>query len=560
MELRWALGGGSLGNDKHPDGEAGRGTRDEAALAFASSPPRASVDFDAPFRAVIEASPIPFAINDEHQRITYLNPEFVRTFGYTREHIPTLGDWWPRAYPDPQYRGWVAEEWAKRFAESQRTGAPFEPMDIVIQALDGSVRNVVVYAAPLGEELSGTHLVVLYDVTKQRRLAEEQRALREELIEAQRLESVGRLAGGVAHDFNNMLGVILGRTEVALKGLAPSDPSHAHLVEIRDAAQRSAELTRQLLVYARRQTATPYVVEPNEAIEASVRMLKLLVGEGVTLEWVPGSDIFPVRIDPSQLDQILTNLCANARDAISGAGTVTIRTENVTVRDASLVTRGRLAAGDYAMIEVSDDGAGIEQSVLPHVFEPFFTTKPTGRGSGLGLATVYGIARQIDGGVLVESTVGRGSVFKVLLPRYVDGAEPARARVQAASAVRGQPGSQTVLLVEDEPAMLSVVADMLKSLGYAVLTAGSAAEAIEIAERREVDLLVTDLVMPSTNGRDLAERLLAMRPGLPRVFISGYPDTTISAHYPVETGAHFLAKPFSLDELATTVRGALDAK
>jgi PAS domain S-box-containing protein len=511
-----------------------------------------SVELEAPFRAVIEASPIPFAINDEHQRITYLNPEFVRTFGYTREDIPTLEDWWPRAYPDPEYRAWVAAEWGNRLAASQQSGAAFEPMDIMVRALDGSLRNVVVYAAPLGDQLS--HLVVLYDVTKQRRLAEEQRILRDELIEAQRLESVGRLAGGVAHDFNNMLGVILGRTEVALKGLAPTDPSHAHLVEIRDAAQRSAELTRQLLVYARRQTVTPYVVEPNEVIEASVRMLKLLVGESVTLTWVPGEDIWPVKIDPSQLDQVLTNLCANARDAITGVGNVTIRTANMTVRDATPMTRGRVAPGEYAMIAVADDGAGIEQSVLPHIFEPFFTTKRSGQGSGLGLATVYGIARQIDGGVLVESTVGRGSLFKLLLPRYVGEAAAPHARTQGVSAHRG---SETVLLVEDEPAMLRVAAEMLTTLGYTVLTAASAAEAIGIAERRDIDLLVTDLVMPGTNGRELAERLLGMRPGLPRVFISGYPDETISAQYPVETGAHFLAKPFSLDELASTLRAAL---
>jgi CheY-like chemotaxis protein len=263
-----------------------------------------------------------------------------------------------------------------------------------------------------------------------------------------------------------------------------------------------------------------------------------------------------VKVDPSQLDQILTNLCANARDAISDVGKVTIRTENVTVRDAPLVTCSGLAPGNYAMIEVADNGAGIALSVLPHVFEPFFTTKATGHGSGLGLATIYGIARQNAGAVLVESTEGQGSVFKVFLPRYVgDGAHAhPHAHAQRGSALRG---SETLLLVEDEPAMLSLVAVMLEGMGYTVLTARSAAEAIRVAERHDVDLLVTDLVMPGMNGRALAERLLAIRPGLARVFMSGYPDETISVHYPVETGAHFLAKPFTLDELAKTVRAAL---
>jgi PAS domain S-box-containing protein len=507
-----------------------------------------------PFRAVIEASPIPFALNDEHKRITYLNPEFVRTFGYTLKEIPTLEDWWPRAYPDPQYRAWVIEEWTTRLEDAQRTGSRFEPMEIVIRALDGSPRNVIAYAASLGEELSGNHLVVLYDVTKQRRLAEEQRRLREQLTEAQRLESVGRLAGGVAHDFNNMLGVILGRTEVALKGLSPSDPSHAHLLEIRDAAQRSADLTRQLLLYARRQTVALHVIEPNEIIEASVRMLELMLGARATLRWEPGHDIWPVRLDPSQLDQILANLCANARDAVTDGGHVTIRTENVTLEDPTLATRTGLAPGNYARIEVADDGAGIDQGVLPHVFEPFFTTKSSGLASGLGLATVYAIARQSGGAVLVESTAGKGSVFKVFLPRYVGEAEPEPKPAKGEPAAQG---SETVLLVEDEPAMLSLVTVMLERMGYTVVTAGSAAEALRIAERRTIDVLVTDLVMPGMNGRDLAERLLTIRPDLPRIFMSGYPDGTISARYPVETGAYFLAKPFTLNDLATTVRKAL---
>jgi CheY-like chemotaxis protein len=234
-------------------------------------------------------------------------------------------------------------------------------------------------------------------------------------------------------------------------------------------------------------------------------------------------------------------------------GKVTIRTQNVAIREATVVSHGGLATGDYAMIEVGDDGAGIDPSVLPHIFEPFFTTKPTGHGSGLGLATVYGIARQIEGGVLVESTVGKGAVFKVLLPRYAGDTANARASVPGPSA---RHGSETLLLVEDEPAVLRLVTVMLEDMGYTVLAAGSAAEAMRIAEQHDIHLLVTDLVMPGTNGRELAEQLLASRPGLPRIFISGYPDETITMQYPAESGAHFLAKPFSLDDLATTVRAA----
>jgi PAS domain S-box-containing protein len=380
----------------------------------------AGADVDTPFRAVIEASPIPFALNDEHQNITYLNPEFVRTFGYSQEDIPTLADWWPRAYPDPAYRAWVMSEWGQRLAEAQQTASAFKPMDLVIRAADGSRHNVIAYAASLGNAFSGTHLVVLYDVTKERRLAEEQRALQEQLIQAQRLESIGRLAGGIAHDFNNTLGVILGRTEIALKCVAPSAEIHTHLVEIWEAAQHSADLTRQLLAYAHRQRFAPCIVDPNEAIEASIRMLRLIVGETVTLRWEPGHDVWLVRVDPGQIDQILTNLCSNARDALNNVGEVTVRTENVTVRDATFATQAGLALGDYATIQVADKGGGIQPVTLDHIFEPFFTTKPAGKGHGLGLSTVYGIARQNNGGIVVESTVGQGSVFKVFLPRVAE--------------------------------------------------------------------------------------------------------------------------------------------
>jgi CheY-like chemotaxis protein len=353
-----------------------------------------------------------------------------------------------------------------------------------------------------------------------------------------------------------MLGVIIGRADIALKGLASSDERHAHLLEILDAAKRSAELTRQLLAYARRQAVAPCVIDPNEAITASLRMLRLIVGEGVALKWVPGVDIWPVKVDPGQLDQILTNLCANARDAITDVGEVTIRTENVTLREPAFASRIGVDVGDYAVIEVDDDGAGIDLGLMPHIFDPFFTTKPPGHGSGLGLSVVYGIARQNEGGVLVESTVGRGSVFKVFLPRYAGDTGLTRARTHRAPAPGG---SETLLLVEDEPALLSMGSAMLEGLGYTVLTARSAAEALRIASSHEGDiaLLITDLVMPGMNGRDLAEKLVANRPGLQHLFISGYPDEVISVHRAVEAGMHFLAKPFSLDDLAATVRAAL---
>lgn len=394
-------------------GEKGKDPRAAGALE--------SVHGDSSFRAVIEASPIPFALNDDDGNITYLNPEFVRTFGYTRADIPTLGDWWPRAYPESNYRAQVAEGWAERLAEARRTGQPFEPMECVIRAADGTKHIAIAYATELGEAMAGTHLVVLYDVTKERSLADEQRALQQQLVDAQRLESLGRLAGGIAHDFNNVLGVILGRAGLALKSAPADSDLKAHLTEIQEAAQRSAELIRQLLVYAKRQPGAPRVVDPNEAVESSMRMLRLLVGDDARLRWSPSADVWLVKIDPGQLDQILTNLVSNARDAIAPGGEVTLNTENVSVPEGPLAAQAGVAPGDYATIVVSDDGAGIDAEIAARIFEPFFTTKPASKGHhGLGLSTVYGIAKQNDGGVVLESSPGRGSTFKVLLPRVPD--------------------------------------------------------------------------------------------------------------------------------------------
>jgi len=370
---------------------------------------------DAPFRAVIEASPIPYALNDDDGNIIYLNPEFVRTYGYTLADIPTLDAWWPRAYPDPAYRAQVADEWRARLAEARRTGSPFEAMEARIRGADGALHTVVAYSRSLAPAMAGIQLVVLYDITKERRLAEEQRLLQEHLMESRRLESLGRLTGGIAHDFNNTLGVILGRVGFALKSVEPGEEAHPHLLEILEAAQHSADLIRQLLAYAKRQPAAPQVIDPNEAVESSMRVLRLLVGDGVKLRWAPGKGAGLVEIDPAQLDQILTNLCSNARDVTPAGGVVTITTENLVVREGPLAVSAGVPPGDYVALAVTDEGSGVAPEIVARIFEPFFTTKAGHHG--LGLSTVYGIARQNAGGVLVEPAAsGRGATFTVLLP------------------------------------------------------------------------------------------------------------------------------------------------
>jgi nitrogen-specific signal transduction histidine kinase len=400
---------------------------------------------------------------------------------------------------------------------------------------------------------------VAVDASGRQAADRERERLHERLSQAERMESIGRLAGGVAHDFNNMLGAILGHTELALGNLSPADPLHADLVEIRAAADRSADLTRQLLAFARRQTAAPRVLDLNATVASLLNMLRRLIGEGIDLVWVPGEAAGAVRIDPSQVDQILVNLCVNARDAIRDTGRITIATGTLTADGPFCAAHPGAAPGAYVTLAVGDTGGGMDDATRAHLFEPFFTTKTAGLGTGLGLATVYGIVQQNLGFITVDSEVGRGSVFTIHLPRQA--ATDAAAAV-AAPAVQAEPGHETILLVEDEPAILRMTETMLTRQGYRVLPAGTPGEAMRIAREHggHIHLVVTDVIMPEMNGRDLATALLALYPDLKRLFMSGYTADVIAHHGVLEPGIHFIQKPFSMRQLGEEVRAALDGR
>jgi signal transduction histidine kinase/ActR/RegA family two-component response regulator len=386
----------------------------------------------------------------------------------------------------------------------------------------------------------------------------EHRRLTSQLRQAQKMESVGRLAGGVAHDFNNMLGVILGHVELAMGRIDETDPVHRDLDRIRDSAVRSADLTRQLLTFARKQIISPKVMDLNEAVGSTLTMLRRLIGENIHLAWHPCEGLWPVKMDPSQIDQILANLCVNARDAISGVGTITIQTGRKIFDRIYCDHHPGAVPGEYVQLSVTDDGAGMDKEIRKNLFEPFFTTKELGKGTGLGLATVYGIVKQNNGFINVYSEPGMGAVFKIYLPRHI--ATDRESVPEKQDPVRPvPPGSETVLLVEDEPAILEVTGLMLESLGYEVLSADTPGKALVLAETHEtIHLLLTDVVMPEMNGKDLAERLAAMHPGLKCLFMSGYTADVIAHHEVLDKGVHFLQKPFSKEELAARVRNALD--
>jgi two-component system, cell cycle sensor histidine kinase and response regulator CckA len=390
------------------------------------------------------------------------------------------------------------------------------------------------------------------DISERRRMEEERIQLNAQLQQARKMESIGRLAGGIAHDFNNMLSAILGQTELALTRCNPEDPLYEDLQAIRDTAHKSADLTQQLLAFARKQTITPKILDVNKTVSGTLRMLQRLLGEDINLVWMPGSDVWQIKIDPSQIDQILTNLCINARDAISGSGKITVETCNISSDEIYCAVPSSCVHSEYVALTVRDNGCGMSKEILDHLFEPFFTTKEAGSGTGLGLATVYGIVQQNEGCIFAQSEPGKGSTFKIFLPRF--------ACTSVETTIEGdvkafESQGETVLVVEDEPAILDICRTMLEKLGYRVLTAGTPSEAIREAKAHSDDLqlLITDMAMPEMNGRDLARLISDIRPGLKCLFSSGH----IAHQDALDARFEFIQKPFSMQDLALKTREAL---
>jgi PAS domain S-box-containing protein len=398
----------------------------------------------------------------------------------------------------------------------------------------------------------------LQDITGHKQAEKEREKLQNQLLQSQKLESIGRLAGGVAHDFNNMLSVIIGHAELMLNRTAPGQPWYTDLRSILDAAERSADLTRQLLAFARRQTVNPKLLDVNETVDGMLKMVRRLIGEDIELAWQPGSGTGRILMDPSQLDQVLVNLCVNARDAIEEKGRITIKTETVVLDAAFCEELDDGEPGEYVLLTVRDNGSGIDQALVPHLFEPFFTTKELGKGTGLGLATLYGIVKQNNGLIRLESTPGKGTAFHVYLPRFRGNSEHRRESVETPSP---ESGSETILLVEDEAMILDIGTTMLEMQGYRVLAAATPGEALRLARKHvgEIHLLMTDVVMPEMNGRDLAKQILSLYPNIKRLFMSGYTADVIAHHGVLDEGVHFLQKPFTLESLTAKVRDVLEA-
>jgi len=387
----------------------------------------------------------------------------------------------------------------------------------------------------------------------------EREKLQARLVQAQKMETVGRLAGGVAHDFNNMLGVILGNTELAMDFVDAADPLFDNLKEVRNAAVRSADITRQLLTFSRKQTVAPVAVDLNAQLEGMLKMLRRLVTEDVTIRWTPGGHLWSVLIDPCQVDQMLANLCVNARDAIERpGGSITIATDNVTLDRRFCDYHAGCAPGRYVCIHVGDNGCGMTAEVLEHAFEPFYTTKEVGEGTGLGLATVYGIVKQNHGHVTIDSAPGNGTDVRIYLPQHAAAVAETKSEVELPIPCGH---GETILVVEDESAILYLCALLLKRQRYNVLAAPGPADAIRLAREPgvAVDVLLTDVIMPGMNGRELEAEVRQLHPGMKSIFMSGYTSDIIDKQGIMNAGTHFIQKPFVARDLAHKLQDVLAA-
>ena len=491
--------------------------------------------------AVISNSPLAIWSVDLDGNVTFWNAAAARMFGWTEEEV--LGQPVP-VIPDDLKLEY--EDWLQRF----RLGLSMSGVERLRQKKDGRKIDVRIWTAPLRDasgQVTGT-IAIDSDVTEQKQLEEQFRS-------SQKMEAVGRLAGGVAHDFNNLLTVILGYVEMILLEAEDSPSIQDSAREVQYAANRATSLTAQLLAFSRRQISQPRVLRLNEVVEHSAKMLGRVIGEDIEIATHLDRDLRAVKVDPSQIDQLLINLVVNARDAMPKGGRLTIETCNVVLDEQYAGRHIGVSPGPYAMLAVSDSGSGMTPEVKSRVFEPFFTTKEAGRGTGLGLSIVYGIVKQNGGEILVYSEPGQGTTFKLYFP-IVESAEDVLAAESGAAQLRGD---ETILLCEDEVSIRKLVRSMLVKQGYRVLEAESPLRAIEIAREFEgrIDLLFTDVVMPHMSGFELARELTSSRSGMKVLYTSGYTDNRLTANWVLEPGAPFLHKPFTAGSLGKKVREAL---
>ncbi|MBW1780240.1 MAG: PAS domain-containing protein [Deltaproteobacteria bacterium] len=489
------------------------------------------------------------AVHDKDLNYIYVSDRYLEEYGVKGEKV--IGRHHYEVFPD------LPQKWRdvhQRCLKGEVLSAEEDPY----ARDDGTVEWTRWECRPWYENDESIGGIIVYTevITDRKRQEEERLKLQNQLQQAQKMESVGRLAGGVAHDFNNMLGAIIGHAELASLEVDSTSPTFAHLQEILKAAQKSSGLTKQLLAFARKQTVRPRVIDLNQTILQMIKMLQRLIGEEIELKWLPSEDLWSIKIDPTQVDQILANLAVNAHDAIEGTGVLTIETANTYLDKSCFSRQTGFMPGEFVQLTVTDTGSGMDQETQKHLFEPFFTTKEMGKGTGLGLATIDGIIKQNKGIIEVYSELDHGTCFKIYFPRF-QGVVDLEKSVSEDKVICGK--GETLLLVEDDPILIKMSQAMLKKLGYRVLAAESPTKAIRLAKENlgKIDLLLTDVVMPEMNGRELVENLVKIHPDLKWIYMSGYTADIISRHGVLQEGVFFLEKPFSKNNLSCLIHHVL---
>ena len=496
--------------------------------------------------ALLESASQAILSVDRNGRIVLANPKTEELFGYSREEL--LGARLEILLPEGHRRdhGRHREDYFAR----PRVRPMGIGLDLTGRRKDGTEFPVEISLSHVETAEGVFAIAFVSDISDRKRLEGQ-------LLQAQKMEAVGRLAGGVAHDFNNMLTVIAGYNRMILDELSPLDPLRGCAEEVLKATDRAAALTKQLLAFSRRQIMQPCVMSVNNTIRQTEKMLRRLIGEDIELILVLPENVDNIKADPNHLEQAIVNLALNARDAMPKGGRITVETANVHLDETYARTHLGIQPGDFVMVAVSDTGHGMDAETRRHLFEPFFTTKGKGKGTGLGLATVYGAVKQLGGDIWVYSEPGQGTTFKLYFPRVAEAAALPPADHLATEEV---PHTETILVVEDEQTVRDLTVKMLRKLGHTVLAAADGAEAIELvnAYPAPIALLLTDVVMPNMSGRQVAERLLKLRPALKVLYLSGYTDNTVIHHGILEDGVEFLPKPFSREALAKKIRRVLE--
>ena len=500
------------------------------------------------FQLSVESSPdAVFWINVEG-RFPYVNQQACNLLGYSRDELMRLNLW----DIDVEF---THEQWGPHWEKVRKSGGT--RLERLHQRKDGTVVPVEISSKNIAFGGQVHHVAYVRDISDRVNAAREHEKLEAQLIQSQKMESIGRLAGGVAHDFNNMLSVILGYSELIKIKFAPDHPLICQLGHIQKAAKRAQNITQQLLAFSRKQVFKLKVLNVNDLINCFKNDLSRLIGEDIVLEFFPSQDIKNIEFDPTQIEQILMNLTVNARDAMPKGGKLTFETANVSLDEAYCREHTEFIAGDFVQISVSDNGIGMDAEKIDHIFEPFYTTKEIGKGTGLGLATVYGIVKQSRGFINVYSEPGRGTTFKIYIPVSKGEIEPMKI-VKNREPV---PGRETVLLVEDDEMVRNATEASLQELGYTVLSASGPEEARTLFAREQstVDLLITDVVMPKMNGKVLYKKLKSAKPDLKVLYMSGYTANVIVNQGVLNKGVHFISKPFNILELSQKVHETLMA-